>query len=117
MYFHKLMFLHSNDYLALDEPFVHEPQGVVDLFQRENAGIDRRRNVMLLDDLRNPAQLLTVGMHEEEAILFALTAGCPVSGMAAATSNAYPAGIFATAVSATTTYSAKAPIRPSGNRV
>ena len=33
---------------------------------------------MLLDDLRNPAQLLTVGMHEEEAILFALTAGCPV---------------------------------------
>lgn len=41
----------------------------------------------------------------------------PVSGMAAATSNAYPAGIFATTCSLTATYSAKAPIRSSGRRV
>lgn len=40
-----------------------------------------------------------------------------VNGMAAATSKAYPSGIFATAASSTVTYSAKAPMRPNGSRV
>ncbi len=40
--------------------------------------VNGRDDVFALDKLRDSAELFSVGMHEEEAVLFALTAGRPV---------------------------------------
>lgn len=59
-------------------PSATSRRGVVDPIQRETVRVNGRSDMMAFDDLRNPVELCSVGMHEHKPVLLALSAGCPV---------------------------------------